>query len=64
MDIGQQIRANRRKRRNAAARIEDLDAELVELVKQAFDEGVGATEIADIAGVTRARVYQIRDGRR
>jgi DNA-directed RNA polymerase specialized sigma subunit len=56
--------ANRRKRASHAAAIETLDAEQTQLVKEALAEGDTAAELAEILGVSRARVYQIRDGRR
>lgn len=38
--------------------------ELARDIRTALAEGVSATQIAEAAGITRARVYQIRDGRR
>lgn len=64
MGIEDDIRRNREKRKRAVARIEQIDAELAALVKKALAEGVGPTQIARIAGLSRERVYQIRDGRR
>lgn len=64
MGTTEEIRANRTKRRKAMERVEVIDAELAELVKRALSEGMGPTEIARIAGLSRERIYQIRDGRR
>lgn len=49
-----------------AARTELQDAEhhLHLAVSAALRRGERATEIAALLGVTRARVYQLRDGRR
>ena len=38
--------------------------ELAQDIRTALAEGVPATELAKAAGISRARVYQIRDGRR
>jgi hypothetical protein len=40
------------------------DAELRRLIREGFELGIPAVQLAKAAGVTRARVYQIRDGRR
>lgn len=64
MGTSDAIEANRAERAEHTARIEALDAELVQLVKQGFAEKIPATELAAKAGVSRARIYQIRDGRR
>lgn len=49
-----------------AARTELQDAEhnLHLTVRSALERGEKATAIAELLGVTRARVYQLRDGRR
>lgn len=64
MSTADEIRANRAKRRKAVERVEKIDAELAELVRKALAEGIGPTEIARVAGLSRERIYQIRDGRR
>ena len=61
------ITANRAKRREHARAITALDAELegsTGLVAQAFDDGHTGPQIAAAAGISKPRVYQIRDGRR
>lgn len=40
------------------------EARVATQVREALKEGVGATAIARAAGLSRERVYQIRDGRR
>lgn len=54
------LSANRQRR----ARLVLLDAERDELILQAIAAGIGAPTIATHAGLTAARVYQIRDGKR
>lgn len=49
----------------AAARgIEEAIEHRDTLIRQAFDAGVPKTHIAKAAGLSRERIYQIRDGRR
>jgi hypothetical protein len=50
----------------AAARRDALDTADVELRRliREVELGIPAVQLAKAAGVTRARVYQIRDGRR
>lgn len=44
--------------------IDDLGSERDVLVRQALTAGVSAIELASLTGLSRARIYQIRDGRR
>lgn len=48
-------------RRLAASKAED---EFASAIRIALHNGLPATEIAELAGISRARVYQIRDGKR
>jgi hypothetical protein len=51
----------------AAARrdaLDTADVELRRLIREGLELGIPAVQLAKAAGVTRARVYQIRDGRR
>lgn len=48
----------------ARAEVERLDARQSELVKEILAEGCRVVDLAVVLGVTKARVYQIRDGRR
>jgi plasmid maintenance system antidote protein VapI len=41
-----------------------LDKELTRLIKQAMDEGHKAPELAELLGVSRARIYQLKEGKR
>jgi DNA-directed RNA polymerase specialized sigma subunit len=40
------------------------EQEVAEAIRSALAEGSSATAIAEAVGISRARVYQIRDGRR
>jgi hypothetical protein len=54
--------AKLRERRRAA--FDDADAELRRLIREGFNQGIPGEQLADAAGLSLARVYQIRDGRR
>lgn len=60
----EKIAANRRKQRELADEIRTADVELAELVRSAFAAGHTGPEIAAAAGISKERIYQIRDGRR
>jgi hypothetical protein len=60
----EQIADNRARRREVAAEASVLDDELGKLVRAAFDEGHTGPQIAQVARLSKPRVYQIRDGRR
>ncbi|SIS23086.1 hypothetical protein [Williamsia sterculiae] len=67
MDALDEIRENRRERARLAARVGELDAQLPGpdgLVQAAFDAGHDGPEIARVVGVSKPRVYQLRDDRR
>jgi hypothetical protein len=49
----------RRERRRA-----DDDAEVRRLVREGFAQGIPGRQLAEAAGVSVPRIYQIRDGRR
>jgi hypothetical protein len=55
----QKISANRRR-----AALDEADAELRRLIREGFEQGIGEKQLAEAAGLSVARVYQIRDGRR
>ena len=48
-------------RRRAASIAED---EFASAIRIALHNGVPATEVAELAGISRARVYQIKEGKR
>lgn len=51
--------------RNAAAQqLADSEEAVAEAVRLALKFGLPAVKVAEVLGVSRARVYQIRDGRR
>jgi hypothetical protein len=54
--------ARQRERRRAAFDTED--AELRRLIREGFSQGIPGEQLAGAAGLSLARVYQIRDGRR
>jgi hypothetical protein len=58
------ITANRTRYRKLNEQTHELTAELVELVRAAFNAGHTGPEIAAAAGLSPERTYQIRDGRR
>lgn len=64
MDILDAIRANRERHREYADAADVLDTQLRDLVKMAFDQGHTGPELASVLGISKERVYQIRDGRR
>ncbi len=54
--------AKLRDRRRCA--LDDADAELRRLIREGFDSGIPGEQLAQAAGLSVPRVYQIRDGRR
>jgi hypothetical protein len=43
---------------------DDADAELRRLIREGFVQGFSGEKLAEAAGLSVPRVYQIRDGRR
>lgn len=43
---------------------DDADAELRRLIRKGFDQGIAGEQLADAAGLSVPRIYQIRDRRR
>jgi hypothetical protein len=56
------VTAKRRERRRQT--FETADAELRRLIREGFENGIPVEQLADAAGLSVPRVYQIRDGRR
>jgi hypothetical protein len=54
--------AKLRARRRAA--VDEADAELRRLIREGFEQGIPGEKLAEAAGLSVPRVYQIRDGRR
>ena len=44
--------------------LSDAEANMRRAVQEALEDGVPAARVAQVLGVSRARVYQIRDGKR
>jgi hypothetical protein len=64
MDRLLEIAQNRARRREVAAQASVLDEQLADLVRAAFADGHTGPQIAEVAKLSKPRVYQIRDGRR
>lgn len=67
MSITEQIAENRRQRAQHTTAVADLDEQLAGpdgLISQAFAQGHTGPEIAAAAGLSKQRVYQIRDATR
>lgn len=58
------VRTAARNLAKARQRAADAEENLGEKIREAVSEGHAAAAIAVAAGISRARVYQIRDGRR
>jgi len=54
--------AKLRQRRQDA--FDAADAELRSLIREGFEQGIPGEKLAEAAGLSVPRVYQIRDGRR
>lgn len=48
----------------ARERVAAAEEKLARVIRIALHNGLPATEIAELAGISRQRVYQIRDGKR
>jgi hypothetical protein len=51
-----------RERRQVA--FNEADAELRRLIREGFENGIPVEQLAEAAGLSVPRVYQIKDGRR
>lgn len=51
-------------RREQERNLEEMDAEFRLRVRRAITSGVSVAELTEMTGLSRARIYQIRDGRR
>jgi len=56
-----QLAADLAEQRRKTAEAESM---LAASIRDALEIGIPAAEVAELAGVSRARVYQIRDGKR
>jgi hypothetical protein len=50
--------------RSRGAFVDAADAELRRLLREGFEHGIPGEKLAEAAGLSVPRVYQIRDGRR
>jgi hypothetical protein len=49
---------------SASDAFDAADAELRRLIREGFEQGISGERLAEAAGMSVPRVYQIRDGRR
>lgn len=60
-----EIRAAAEAKAKAAAEAERLDVELRTLIREAFsDDDIRLKDLIEATGLSKPRLYQIRDGRR
>lgn len=64
MTLSSDVTTVARKLAKARERVAAVEDELAEVIRAALSEGWSATVIAEAADISRARVYQIRDGKR
>ncbi len=64
VDIIKAIEEARTKRLQANNDARALDEQMAELIRAAFQQGYSGPAIAKAAGLSKPRVYQIRNGRR
>lgn len=64
VDVQQIVKAVTFARDEAAAEYQRCDTGWRTLIRDAMNGGESATKLSEAAGVSRERVYQIRDGRR
>lgn len=58
------VAAKARQLATARSRAEACEQELHDTIRRTLAEGARAVDVAKAAGISRARVYQIRDGKR
>lgn len=64
MDHLARIRRAAKLRERARGAYDDCDADLRRLIREGFSLGIAGETLAEAAGLSMSRVYQIRDGRR
>lgn len=57
------IAAAAKRRAKLQEQLDTVDATLHELIREGFRLGIGGQTLANTAGLSKPRVYQIRDGR-
>lgn len=60
----QRLTQIKKERAEAEQLIARLDADRRSAILDALADGIGPTELTALTGLSRARIYQIRDGRR
>lgn len=63
MDTLQELRLNRQREREAKSLRERITADRDRLIREAFAEGHSGPEVAQAAGCSKERAYQLRDRR-
>ena len=63
-ELLKQIRSAARVRDRNKVKVADSEAEVAALIKRGFDMNVPGQTLADAAGLSKPRAYQIRDDRR
>lgn len=63
-DAGADIADHRADIAHLREEIKAAEQDLANSVREAFEYGGSATKLARIAGLSRERIYQLRDGRR
>lgn len=58
------IRRAAKRRQSRREAFDEADAHLRQLIREGFERGISGEKLAEAAGLSLARVYQIRDGRR
>jgi hypothetical protein len=64
MDQLARIRRAAKARGRARDVYDDSDVQLRRLIREGFSQGITGESLAEAAGLSLSRVYQIRDGRR
>lgn len=62
--LTQRLAELEQQRVEAEQQIARIDADRRTAILNALTEGIGPTELTRLTGLSRARIYQIRDGRR
>ncbi|GAS95777.1 Gp43 [Mycolicibacterium canariasense] len=58
------IRRAAKQRENRRQAFDAADEELRRLIREGFEQGLSGEQLAEAAGLSLSRIYQIRDGRR
>jgi D-aminopeptidase len=58
------VKAATKKKAAACEKYEAADEALREAIREALNAGASAMELTEVTGLSRARIYQIKDNRR